>query len=910
MFWVLKPGYLPENNVDFYIDDEAQVPRSFTFCEEEHTEDGLHVSVSGPHVHKTKQPLPPLWYIRKPPFPDFDDLPPYAYQPLNFEKDEVRLLILGPHRGFPDSPIQCQFMTTSLQDNTYCYLAVRNTRGYPFNKATIILDKCSKQITKNLEVFFKDFRDEKRPLLLWIREICINRDDPAERQAHYNEGWIEWVYDHCCRSVDLELYMYNLLDSESIPVDSPPAAGTQEGKYRPMHLQEHYPRHWPIHLGAWRGSDAPPLPHRYLPLDPVSGEIRMIVVLPSSDRDAPLEAHFAHEPLYGDAAYHCLSYTWGSNERSCSMLLNGQIMRITYNLDKALRAFRRKDNQGTITVWADAICIDQENIPEKSRQVPRMHAIYERSDCVVIWLGTRDEDTERAMSLVKNITGEGLGILEEEPNERGFFELKRSPEMARSWASLFRVLQKRYFTRAWVIQEIAASSAPTVFCGDEMCHWDDFHEAALFLLFRFKSVQELWEKFPENAPTSDEVIHTDLSLVHNLAYIRRVTRNGKPLSFLSLAFLTRYADCVDPRDKIYSITNISRDWKDLGIRANYFKSVAQVYIELVKAYVRTHKSLDIICAAQYPSKDNDIPSWCPDWRQNIGVLSFVRNHAVPMKPFKQMDDDELDMDKPIYNASRGMEAIAVDFYFEDTTLVCGGIKADTIAHVVHLREGLKTWYRTALKHLVGVTRPQPGVENPPPLSVEQVDSEFWSAMVGDTTSSFESDFSDAYAQTLMNSTQASGQQQTGPSTSPPKTDESTENDDTMSSIRIRRRPVPDPFPSSNSSSQTSPNEQKPPPRHTHQQTQSRCLIITSQGFLGLASLGVQPGMDLCILIGCSVPVVLAAHENHHHFRGDAYVQGWMRGEVLDTFGGGGMTNEEIFKELTEGKGGGIPFQIK
>jgi hypothetical protein len=42
--------------------------------------------------------------------------------------------------------------------------------------------------------------------------------------------------------------------------------------------------------------------------------------------------------------------------------------------------------------WVDALCIDQNNIPEKNSQVSKMKEIYEGAKKIVVWLGPAADD--------------------------------------------------------------------------------------------------------------------------------------------------------------------------------------------------------------------------------------------------------------------------------------------------------------------------------------------------------------------------------------------------------------------------------------------------------------------------------------------------------------------------------------
>ncbi|KAK7710529.1 hypothetical protein SLS63_012959 [Diaporthe eres] len=57
------------------------------------------------------------------------------------------------------------------------------------------------------------------------------------------------------------------------------------------------------------------------------------------------------------------------------------------------------------SVWADSVCIDQDNLDEKAHQVQFMGMIYNNASRVLICLGEDDEGhAQKAMSLVKDVS--------------------------------------------------------------------------------------------------------------------------------------------------------------------------------------------------------------------------------------------------------------------------------------------------------------------------------------------------------------------------------------------------------------------------------------------------------------------------------------------------------------------------
>ncbi|KAE9371929.1 heterokaryon incompatibility, partial [Stipitochalara longipes BDJ] len=84
--------------------------------------------------------------------------------------------------------------------------------------------------------------------------------------------------------------------------------------------------------------------------------------------------------------FFALSYVWGDPTKSHEISIDGKRLAITKNLYLALRSMQSSIT-GTLHVWADAICINQEDDTEKSIQIQVMREIYYSASEVRIWLG-------------------------------------------------------------------------------------------------------------------------------------------------------------------------------------------------------------------------------------------------------------------------------------------------------------------------------------------------------------------------------------------------------------------------------------------------------------------------------------------------------------------------------------------
>lgn len=123
----------------------------------------------------------------------------------------------------------------------------------------------------------------------------------------------------------------------------------------------------------------------YPALDAGEDTIRLIHLHPSDEWESPLVCQLRNNiSLKYRPEYTALSYCWGEPVFDHPVLIDGQKIMVTATLAQALRCIRRQKWQ---IVWADQLCIDQNNVKEKNRQVPMMWRIFSQAMCVWIYLG-------------------------------------------------------------------------------------------------------------------------------------------------------------------------------------------------------------------------------------------------------------------------------------------------------------------------------------------------------------------------------------------------------------------------------------------------------------------------------------------------------------------------------------------
>ena len=128
----------------------------------------------------------------------------------------------------------------------------------------------------------------------------------------------------------------------------------------------------------------------YSELDNNRAQIRLLYIATALQREYDLVCTFKPVHLSTCEPYTALSYLWGSPPFDYKTIsLNGRSVKVTQNLYQALKELRARD---ITTIWVDALCLNQLDRSEMSRQLERMTLIYSRAESVFAWLGCDDDE--------------------------------------------------------------------------------------------------------------------------------------------------------------------------------------------------------------------------------------------------------------------------------------------------------------------------------------------------------------------------------------------------------------------------------------------------------------------------------------------------------------------------------------
>ncbi|KAL8923020.1 MAG: hypothetical protein Q9208_004832 [Pyrenodesmia sp. 3 TL-2023] len=334
-------------------------------------------------------------------------------------------------------------------------------------------------------------------------------------------------------------------------------------------------------------------------------EIRLIVVQPGSKAD-PININILYRSPDNSVRYDALSYVWGTQSNPVKITCEGQPLFITRNLHKALLQLRGNGHTGPI--WIDAICIDQSNLDERTRQVRMMREIYSQAEMVRIWLGEAGTDTKRGVDLIHRIAkavDNALAVNDAEHlNLDGpDFPPSHGPE----WRSVAEVLTRPWFERIWVIQERTVARACVYMCG----RYEISSHALILLTVNPNLISQLQQRLKANKPQGVDRLTISIS---SPLIARRHAEKG--LKLATLLGMTIAHKATDPRDKIFALVGLTTGVP--GDFIDYNHDLRKVLIDLCLLFLTPNSghidpALSVLSFVNHAHRSLDLPSWVSEW---------------------------------------------------------------------------------------------------------------------------------------------------------------------------------------------------------------------------------------------------------------------------------------------------------
>jgi hypothetical protein len=178
--------------------------------------------------------------------------------------------------------------------------------------------------------------------------------------------------------------------------------------------------------------------------------------------------------------------------------------------------------------------------------------------------------------------------------------------------ALSNLLRRDWFSRIWILQEVALAKKIWVSCGSQTTAWTAF----MNVLKRLK----MKNKLP-----------TEYRAAWNLETFRRdYQRNGpqQGVDIHAAMVQSRQCDASDPRDKVYALLGVCPELANVMGEPNYKLSAAVIWTLAQRACFSGRLSINALSLVSVGERrEKDIPSWVPDL--TTGLKTWPRRPPPP-----------------------------------------------------------------------------------------------------------------------------------------------------------------------------------------------------------------------------------------------------------------------------------------
>lgn len=542
-----------------------------------------------------------------------------------------------------------------------------------------------------------------------------------------------------------------------------------------------------------------------------------------------IEGHIDTYDLRDLPDYDALSYAWGPPDTSKSINLNGEPFPVSENLFTALKRIcldQRKTGHPR-KLWIDAVCINQHDNTEKSHQVMLMRDIFANASRVLAWIGLPDRLIILAFNTLERFAAED-GTSDASNTCRDLWN-----EVIERRMAIAQFIERPYFSRMWIVQEVVVAKKVTVLCGSLSMNFDCLQTA-----FRRITGSGFYQFTPMTA---------------SLSYMGdwRISfheRQGAPDSAEEIDIRpfedSRNRCATNPRDRIYALRGITNEILESCIKVDYDDTIEKVYTDFSKKVLSLSPDLQILSAVNLRQKRDSnlkLPSYVPDWTQPKYGGGFLQRY-YRFKPTH------------LFRAA-GASKSRVNLVNDSDIISIEGLRLDTISRIIPIKtilnttgDGAVSVNKSILRELIASIT-ESGTYA---FTLEPSWIAFFRTMTADRTA-ISPRISDKYrTQYFTAFSEWATHHSSGDLSSLP-----------LSAWELVSKDI----------------------GHI---IEDKDMFVTSQGYFGLSHEGCHEGDLVCILAGGEVPYVIRENKEDksgktYHFLCECYVHGVMDGEAV---GGG------------------------
>ncbi|KAK0701186.1 heterokaryon incompatibility protein-domain-containing protein [Apiosordaria backusii] len=306
---------------------------------------------------------------------------------------------------------------------------------------------------------------------------------------------------------------------------------------------------------------------------------------------------------------------------------------VTRNLDIALRHLRHPTL--VLPIWIDAICIDQQNMAERSQQVAFMCELYRKAGETYVWIGPEENYSNDVMDWIDliGLISEVNWSTETMYNSKDYKNVGRKNadifDVSLTWEtdwfvtlrSICHLANRDYFTRLWVRQEVKMSQCKWLVCGNQRVPWQPFSNFARWMAVKPLIVQDPYANWTEQL---DKRYKAGASMILSLC---KGALELTVTTFDRLRFDNTNLQWKDPRDAIYAnLGMLAPECRQLGIVPDYDKDPADIFTDVAVRVATKLHSLGFLESCDIDSIDlENLPTWVPDWSSPLKIDPGMEN---------------------------------------------------------------------------------------------------------------------------------------------------------------------------------------------------------------------------------------------------------------------------------------------
>ncbi|KAK1538806.1 D-isomer specific 2-hydroxyacid dehydrogenase [Colletotrichum costaricense] len=385
--------------------------------------------------------------------------------------------------------------------------------------------------------------------------------------------------------------------------------------------------------------------------------------------------------------YNALSYVWGNREAKAQVIVNGVQVNINKSLAGALRRIRH--DREPIVIWADALCINQNDEDEKKYQIDLMHRIYGECENCLVWMGdiVVKGDSSVAAELAARAALNALRIIAGQPHDEDL-----------GWPGHITIDDGLRMVAAYLdSQEVCLPPKATVLWGPLEISFQAIMDAASHMVQpdehpRRNNIVDLFQEGTAMYPRHHTSPYT--IPVFSIAQARLWNQSRTD----SLYRLWRFRDrrSTYPKDQLFGIWALLDKTYLPDIRpTDYVLDIVVLFSRLMVSLLRSRDNLQPLIGWRGERETAGLPTWVLDLAQpeDSNCTSDFWTHDIAWRQFHASSG--LPRFKPLVKQVEDLTLLTLD-----------GIRVDKVATILmdlrHTRQSLwRQGFEDAIKDQAG-----------------------------------------------------------------------------------------------------------------------------------------------------------------------------------------------------------------